>query len=267
LKKTSRLEVEGQIMRLAGKTAIITGAAGGIGAATVRRFCEEGSQVVLVDIDADALKSVMAEIERDHAKAQLKALALDMGVEDSSKAIVDATLSQFGSIDIVVNNAGIRSYEAMIDAKAETWQKILSTNLLSYAFLSREALPALRRSKGNIVNVSSTHAVNPRAGMGQYDVAKAGILSLTRTLAFEEAPHQVRVNAVCPGLTLTPFHVRRFASQGKSEHDLRAEKVDHNLQRRWADPREVAHPILWLASDEASFVTAATLMVDGGTRV
>jgi NAD(P)-dependent dehydrogenase (short-subunit alcohol dehydrogenase family) len=75
------------------------------------------------------------------------------------------------------------------------------------------------------------------------------------------------VNAVCPGLTLTPFHVRRFASQGKSEQDLRAEKVDHNLQRRWADPREVAHPILWLASDEASFVTAATLMVDGGTRV
>jgi NAD(P)-dependent dehydrogenase (short-subunit alcohol dehydrogenase family) len=155
----------------------------------------------------------------------------------------------------------------LIDAKAETWQKILSTNLLSYAYLSREALPALRRAKGNIVNVSSTHAVNPRAGMGQYDVAKAGILSLTRTLAFEEAPHQVRVNAVCPGLTLTPFHVRRFAPQGKSEQDLRDEVVDHNLQRRWADPREVAHPILWLASDEASFVTAATLMVDGGTRV
>jgi 2-hydroxycyclohexanecarboxyl-CoA dehydrogenase len=254
-------------MRLAGKTAIITGAAGGIGAATVRRFCEEGSQVVLVDIDADALTSVMADIQSDHATAQLLPLALDMGVEGSSKTIVESTLSRFGAIDIVVNNAGIRSYEALIDAKAETWQKILATNLLSYAYLSREALPALRRSKGNIVNVSSTHAVNPRAGMGQYDVAKAGILSLTRTLAFEEAPHQVRVNAVCPGLTLTPFHVRRFAAQGKSEQDLRDEKVDHNLQRRWADPREVAHPIVWLASDEASFVTAATLMVDGGTRV
>jgi len=254
-------------MRLAGKTAIITGAAGGIGAATVRRFCEEGCRVTLVDIDADALQSVIADIKSDHATADLMPLALDVGLEPSSKAIVDATLKQFGSIDIVVNNAGIRAYEALHEAKADTWQKILSTNLLSYAYLSREALTALRRTKGNIVNVSSTHAVNPRAGMGQYDVAKAGILSLTRTLAFEEAPHHVRVNAVCPGLTLTPFHVRRFAAQGKSEQDLRTERVDHNIQRRWADPREVAHPILWLASDEASFVTAATLMVDGGTRV
>lgn len=254
-------------MRLAGKTAIITGAAGGIGAATVRCFCEEGCRVTLVDIDADALQSVIADIKSDHATANLMPLALDVGLEPSSKAIVDATLKQFGSIDIVVNNAGIRAYEALHEAKADTWQKILSTNLLSYAYLSREALPALRRAKGNIVNVSSTHAVNPRAGMGQYDVAKAGILSLTRTLAFEEAPHHVRVNAVCPGLTLTPFHVRRFAAQGKSEQDLRTERVDHNIQRRWADPREVAHPILWLASDEASFVTAATLMVDGGTRV
>lgn len=254
-------------MRLAGKTAIITGAAGGIGAATVRRFCEEGCRVTLVDIDADALQSVIADIKSDHATADLMPLALDVGLEPSSKAIVDATLNQFGSIDVVVNNAGIRAYEALHEAKADTWQKILSTNLLSYAYLSREALPALRRAKGNIVNVSSTHAVNPRAGMGQYDVAKAGILSLTRTLAFEEAPHHVRVNAVCPGLTLTPFHVRRFAAQGKSEQDLRTERVDHNIQRRWADPREVAHPILWLASDEASFVTAATLMVDGGTRV
>lgn len=254
-------------MRLAGKTAVITGAAGGIGAATVRRFCEEGCRVALVDIDADALNLVTADIKADHSASDLLALAFDVGLESSAKAIVDATLAHFGSIDIVVNNAGIRSYEALHDAKAETWQKILSTNLLSYAYLSREALPTLRRTKGNIVNVSSTHAVNPRAGMGQYDVAKAGILSLTRTLAFEEAPHHVRVNAVCPGLTLTPFHVRRFAAQGKSEQDLRAEKVDHNIQRRWADPREVAHPILWLASDEASFVTAATLMVDGGTRV
>jgi NAD(P)-dependent dehydrogenase (short-subunit alcohol dehydrogenase family) len=103
--------------------------------------------------------------------------------------------------------------------------------------------------------------------MGQYDVTKAGILSMTRTLAFEEAPHRVRVNAVCPGLTLTPFHVRRAAESGRTEQDLRTEQVDHNLQRRWADAREVAFPILWLASDEASFVTASTVMVDGGTRV
>ena len=103
--------------------------------------------------------------------------------------------------------------------------------------------------------------------MGQYDVAKAGIISLTKTLAFEEVGHGVRVDAVCPGLTLTPFHVRRFAAEGKSEQDLRREEVDHNIQRRWADPRELAFPILWLASDEASFCTASVIMADGGTRV
>jgi NAD(P)-dependent dehydrogenase (short-subunit alcohol dehydrogenase family) len=177
-------------------------------------------------------------------------------------------MQRFGAIDVLVNNAGIRAYEPLAEAKAQTWERILQVNLLGYAFLTREALPALRRSgRGSIVNVSSTHAVNPRAGMGQYDVAKAGILSMTRTLAFEEAANGVRVNAVCPGLTLTPFHVRRAEKDGRTERDLRTEKVDHNLLRRWADPREIAHPILWLASDEASFVTAATIMVDGGTRV
>ena len=178
------------------------------------------------------------------------------------------TLAAFGKLDVLVNNAGIRSYEPLDAAKAETWTKILSVNPLSYAVLAREALPALRASgKGAIVNISSTHAFNPRGGMGQYDVAKAGIISMTKTLAFEEADRHVRVNAVCPGLTLTPFHVRRFAAEGKSEQDLRTETVDHNIQRRWADPREVAWPILWLASDEASFMTASVIMADGGTRV
>ena len=102
--------------------------------------------------------------------------------------------------------------------------------------------------------------------MGQYDATKAAIVSMTRTLAWEEAEHGVRVNAVCPGLTLTPFHVRRAAPSGRGEADLRAERVDNNLLRRWADAREIAYPILWLASDEASFVNAAVLMADGGSR-
>ena len=116
-----------------------------------------------------------------------------------------------------------------------------------------------------MINVSSTHAFHPRAGMGQYDVAKAGIVSMTRTLAFEESAHGIRANALCPGLTLTPFHVRRAQAQGQTEQDLRTAVVGNNLQKRWADPREVAYPILWLASDEASFVNGAALMVDGGT--
>lgn len=254
--------------RLAGKTAVITGGAGGIGAATARLFAQEGARIALVDIDAAALGQVERSIREAVAGAEILAIEADVGQEMAAGDIVGHTLAAFGGIDILVNNAGIRSYEPLEAAKADTWAKILSVNLLSYAYLAREALPALRQSgKGAIVNISSTHAFNPRAGMGQYDVAKAGIISLTKTLAFEEVGRGVRVNAVCPGLTLTPFHVRRFAADGKSEQNLRTEDVDHNIQRRWADPREVAFPILWLASDEASFCTASVIMADGGTRV
>ncbi|MCU4179493.1 SDR family NAD(P)-dependent oxidoreductase [Bosea sp. BH3] len=254
--------------RLAGKTAIITGGAGGIGHATARLFAEEGARIALVDIDSSALDQVAASVREAVPGAEILAIEADVGQESAAGQIVARSLAAFGSLDILVNNAGIRSYEPLEAAKAETWAKVLSVNLLSYAYLAREALPALRRSgKGAIVNISSTHAFNPRAGMGQYDAAKAGIISLTKTLAFEEVDRGVRVNAVCPGLTLTPFHVRRFAAEGRSEQDLRTEQVDHNIQRRWADPREVAFPILWLASDEASFCTASVIMADGGTRV
>ena len=254
--------------RLEGKTAIITGGAGGIGAATGQLFCEEGARIALVDLADSPLAEVADRIRQQVPGADIREIIADVGTEAAAASIVARALAEFGGLDILVNIAGIRAYEPLAEAQAATWQKILSVNLLSYAFLAREALPALRRSgRGAIVNVSSTHAVNPRVGMGQYDVTKAGILSMTRTLAFEEASNHVRVNAVCPGLTLTPFHVRRAMQAGRTENDLRTETVDHNLQRRWSDPREVAFPILWLASDEASFVTASTLMVDGGTHV
>jgi NAD(P)-dependent dehydrogenase (short-subunit alcohol dehydrogenase family) len=120
---------------------------------------------------------------------------------------------------------------------------------------------------GSVVNVSSTHGVNPRGGTGQYDATKAAIISLTKTLAFEEAQYGVRANALCPGLTLTPFHERRAAAAGRSAEDIAQEGREGCLLGRWASPREVAYPILWLASDEASYVTGAVLMADGGRYV
>jgi len=253
--------------RLTGKVAIVSGGAGGIGAATGRLFCEEGAKVVLVDRDAAAMEAVTADIRAAVPGAALHGVVLDTAEEVAAARIVAETLGAFGRIDVLVNNAGIRSYESLAEAKAETWQRILAVNLLSHAYLTREALPALRSARGAIVNIASTHAVNPRAGMGQYDATKAAIVSMTKTLAFEEAAHGVRVNAICPGATLTPFHVRRFAAQGRSREDLKAERLEGCLLGRWADPREIAFPVLWLASDEASYVTAATFMIDGGMRV
>jgi NAD(P)-dependent dehydrogenase (short-subunit alcohol dehydrogenase family) len=251
--------------RLDGRVAIVTGGAGGIGAATGRLFCEEGARVVLVDRDAAAMGAVAAEIRAGVPGAALLDLVLDTAEEGAPERIVAEARRAFGAVEILVNNAGIRAYEPLAEATAETWQNILAVNLLSHAHLTRASLPNLRASgHGTIINIASTHAVNPRSGMGQYDATKAAILSLTRTLAFEEAAHGVRVNAICPGLTLTPFHVRRL---GREREDLAAERVDNCLMRRWADPREIAFPILWLASDEASYVTGATLMVDGGQKV
>src|SRR3954467_2079738 len=181
--------------RLDGKIAIVTGGAGGIGSATGRLFCEEGARVVLVDRDAETMKSVVGEIQQAVPGAALMDLIVDIGEEASAAKIIAETWRTFGKVDVLVNNAGIRSYEPLAEANRQTWEQILAINLLSYAYLTREALPDLRVSgRGAIVNISSTHAFNPRVGMGQYDVTKAGIVSMTRTLAFEEARHGIRAN-------------------------------------------------------------------------
>lgn len=251
--------------RLDEKVAIITGGAGGIGAATGRLFCEEGARVVLADRDAEAMAAACAGIRAQVPGAQVSDVIADLAQEESAARIVAHAKRAFGAIDVLVNNAGIRAYEPLAEARRETWERIIAVNLLSYAFLCREALPALRASgRGSIVNVSSQHAFIPRAGMGQYDVTKAGIVSMTRTLAFEEARHGVRVNAVCPGATFTPFHQKRFAADGRTQAEIDAIAADCCVLQRWAAPREIAYPILWLASAEASYVTGAAIMADGG---
>ena len=251
--------------RLEGKVAIITGGAGGIGLATAILFCEQGCRVVLVDSEAEAMLAAASSIRAAVPTAQILPLVADVGAEETAALVVAETRKTFGALDVLVNLAGIRAYEPLAEAKRNTWDTLIKVNLLSYAYLIRESLAPLRASgRGSIVNVASTHAVNPRAGMGQYDVTKAGIISLTKTLAFEEAKHGIRVNAVCPGATLTPFHLRRAKSAGQTREDLERGAAKMSLLGRWADAREVAYPILWLASDEASYVTGSVLMVDGG---
>jgi NAD(P)-dependent dehydrogenase (short-subunit alcohol dehydrogenase family) len=200
--------------------------------------------------------------------ARVVAVVADVGKEETASEVIVQARKTFGAIDVLANIAGIRAYEPLAQARRDTWEKIIAVNLMSYAYFIREAITDLRASgRGSIINISSTHAVNPRAGMGQYDVTKAGIVSLTQTLAFEEAQHGVRVNAVCPGLTLTPFHLRRAQAAGRTRGDLDREAAEGCLLGRWADPREIAYPILWLASDEASYITGSVLMVDGGRFV
>jgi 2-hydroxycyclohexanecarboxyl-CoA dehydrogenase len=259
--------MEENVGRLSDKVAIITGGAGGIGAATGLLFCEEGARVALVDSDREAMDAAVADIRAKVPGAQVTGIVTDVGKQEAAADAVDVARKAYGSIDVLVNLAGMRSYEPLAEASAKTWERILAVNLLSYAWFTQAAMADLRARRGGIVNISSTHGVNPRAGMGQYDVTKAGIISMTKTLAFEEAKHGVRVNAVCPGLTLTPFHRKRYAAARRTQADIDEEGLDGCLLQRWADPREVAYPILWLASDEASYITGSVLIVDGGRYV
>jgi 2-hydroxycyclohexanecarboxyl-CoA dehydrogenase len=261
------MRMEENVGRLSEKVAIITGGAGGIGAATGLLFCEEGARVALVDSDREAMDAAVADIRAKVPGAQVTVAVTDVGKQEAATDAVDAARKTHGPIDVLVNLAGMRSYEPLAEASAKTWERILAVNLLSYAWFTQAAMADLRARRGNIVNISSTHGVNPRAGMGQYDATKAAIISMTKTLAFEEAKHGIRANAVCPGATFTPFHRRRFAAAGRSEQDIEREGREGCLLARWADPREVAYPILWLASDEASYVTGTVLMVDGGRYV
>ena len=238
--------------RLSGRKALITGGGAGIGAATAALFRDEGAAVFVVDAHPGQGVDFAADVA-DEAKA----------FEAVKKA-----LAAFGGLDVIVNNAAMRNYAAIGEATSAEWQAVVGVNLVGAANYCRAALPALRKSgKGAIVNVSSCYGVASRKGMALYDASKAGLLSLTRTLAHEEIAHGVRANAVCPGSTLTDFHVNKAKAAGKDVGKLKAERDTTSLIGRWAAPQEIAWPILWLASDEASFVTGATLMVDGGLSI
>jgi NAD(P)-dependent dehydrogenase (short-subunit alcohol dehydrogenase family) len=253
---------------MAGRVALVTGGGGGIGEATGRLFAEEGGAVALVDSDRAAVEAAAAGISKDVSGARISTMVADLGIEAEAQRVVDEARASFGRLDTVVNVAGVRLYTPLAEADAKSWEHILGVNVLATAYCCKAALPALRLSgRGTIVNVSSLYGVKGRAGMGQYDTTKAAVLGFTRALAVEEAPHGIRVNAVCPGGTITPYHIRRAAAQGISAAELRAQRAGDNLLGRWAEPREVALPILFLSCDESSYITGATLMVDAGKSI
>ena len=243
--------------RLQGKVALITGGGEGIGAATARVFHHEGARVVIVDVKAP-----------ENPDPRFETVVADVADEAMALEAVRHTVQEFGRLDVLVNNASMRNYSSIAKASRDEWLAVVGVNLLGAANYCKAALPALRKTgKASIVNVSSCYAVTGRKGMGLYDATKAGMLAMTRTLAFEESAHGVRVNAVCPGSTLTGFHIARGKAAGKSLEKLKGERQETSLLGRWAEPEEIAYPILWLASDEASFITGTTLMVDGGLSI
>lgn len=256
--------------RLAGKVALVTGGGSGIGEAAVRLFLEEGAKVAFTVHETtrpeDALRAV------DPAGERVLVLQADLTKEAEAERVVSETVARFGRLDVLVNNAAVRVWGPITEATPESWDFIIGVNLLSVAYCSKHAAREMIKGGGGaIVNVSSSNAIAGRAGMGQYDATKAAELALTRSMACDHAAQNIRVNAICPGPTLTQYHIRRrAASEGitvaEAEAKMRAAGVG-NLLKRWAEPREIAHGILFLACDESSHVTGTSLMVDGGLSV
>jgi len=246
--------------RLSGKIALVTGAASGIGLATARRFAEEGAVVVACDRDEERLGSSLGEL-RGGGDAHL-AIAFDVTDEAGWARAMDQIAARFGRLDVLVNNAGFGRFRAIADTTLEEWRATLAVNLDSVFLGTRYALPLLAKSgRGAIVNMSSIRGLVAGPNAGAYSAAKAGVKLFTKVTALEcaAAGNGVRANSVHPGHVETPLTAAAYADPVRAREFLAETPLG-----RFGQPTEIANVIVFLASDEASYVTGAEVAIDGG---
>ena len=241
--------------RFSDKVIIITGAASGIGEATARRFAEEDARLVLCDLDGDNLDKVAASLETANVAAKIT----DVSDFAACEALVAFALERFGRIDVLVNNAGKDHLGRLDDGDIAEFSKVIDADLYGVVHMSRAAIAALRAAKGSIVNTSSVSGLGGDWNHSFYCAAKGAVTNFTRALAMDEARSSVRVNAVNPSLTYTPF-----TAGMQDQPELVAKFEERIPMGRGAQPAEVAAVIAFLASEDAGYVTGVNLPVDGG---
>jgi len=248
------------------KVAIITGGGAGIGAACARRFAAEGLDLVIADVSRSNAERALGQVESQGGQGAI--CIGDVADRDFCASLVDEAESRWGRVDVLIANAGVQIGGALEQTSDELWERIVGVNLKGVAQCCEAVLPGMiARGSGSIVMISSINAVRGSSGMPVYDATKAGVLALMRSLAVDYGPNGIRVNAVCPGNTITDFHINRLAEQGIDETRLREMTRGYGLLGRAADPEEIAGAVWFLASDDASFVTGHTLVADGGFSV
>jgi dihydroanticapsin dehydrogenase len=251
--------------RLKNKVAVITGGGSGIGRATCERFAEEGAAVVIAERDEASGRDVAEQINKAGRRALF--VGTDVADEASVQHMVAVAERAFGTINILVNNAAIFILRG-IEAKPEEWRQIMDVNVMGPALVAKHVVPVMRRAGGGaIVNLASMSSFIAQPNFWTYNASKAGIANLTRCMALDLVADNIRVNAVAPGTIWTPI-VQRLTREAGLPDRAAADKDpkwggSHMIQRI-GEPREVANAILFLASDEASFITGENLMVDGG---
>jgi NAD(P)-dependent dehydrogenase (short-subunit alcohol dehydrogenase family) len=248
--------------RLKGKVAIVTGGGSGIGRATCELFAEEGAHVVIADVDQREGESVAANIKNNGGQAHF--VAADISREDDAARLTVETVGNFGGVDILVNNAAVFVLKG-IEASVEDWRRSLDVNVIGPSLVSKFAVEEMKkRGSGAIVNLGSMSSFIAQPHFVTYSATKAAMVQMTRNMAMDLAPFNIRVNCVCPGTIITQATERHRAQVGITLEQFMAEEGAKHLLNRVGQPREVAYAILFLASDEASFITGTHLMVDGG---
>ena len=244
--------------RLAGKVAIITGAAGGIGTASARLFAAEGASLALADLDADKLPALAAELAA--SGAQTFAHPTDVSQNASVAALVAATIARFGHLDICFANAGIGGGGLVADLPEETFDRVIGVNLKGAFLCAKHTVPHLLAGGGSLIFTASELALVGSPGGAAYCASKAGLIGMARALAVDHGAQGLRVTCLCPGATDTPMLWRGVDDRAAEEASLAARMPLGRIGR----PDEIARAALFLASDDASFVTGTALVVDGG---
>jgi NAD(P)-dependent dehydrogenase (short-subunit alcohol dehydrogenase family) len=240
--------------RFADKVAIVTGAAGGIGAAIANRLLDEGAKIVIADLKADMASRTAAAMTASGGGDAI-GIGCDVGDEIQVEGCVRQTLDRFGSIDVIVNNAGLMTFKKLSEWTGDDWLKVLRIDLLGAAFFTKQAFLHMGAKGGAIVNIASIHALQTSANAAPYSAAKAALLSLTRTTSIEGRDVGIRANAVLPGAIDTPM------LWDNPNVKSGAETID---KRDVGTPADIGAAVAFLASDDAKFITGTSLAVDGG---